>query len=156
MRISLVLAALVAALPAAAQTVYRYVTPDGRVIFSDSPVPGARLERTIAPPAPVSAPPAPAPVESREPAAADKAAPDRFARLRAADAEVNAATQALGTAQAQLASGKEPLPGERTGTVGGGSRLNESYWARQADNEQAVARAQARLDRAVQERNSAR
>jgi hypothetical protein len=155
MRLLLVLAALAAAFPAAAQTVYRYVTPEGRVIFSDTPVPGARLDRTIAPPAPVS-PPAPAPVESREPAAADKAAPDRLARLRAADAEVNAATQALSQAQAQLAGGKEPLPGERTGTAGGGSRLNEAYWARQADNEQAVAKAQARLDRAVQERNSVR
>ena len=49
--------------PAAAQTVYRYVTPDGRTIFSDQPVPGAKLQGTVAPPAPPSGPSGP--VEGR-------------------------------------------------------------------------------------------
>ena len=65
------------------------------------------------------------------------------------------ATQALAQARAQLESGKEPLPGERTGTAGGGSRLNESYFARQQANEEAVAKAQARLDAATAARNRA-
>ena len=68
---------------------------------------------------------------------------------------MEAATQALAQARTQLETGKEPLPGERTGTAGGGSRLNDSYWARQASNEQAVARAQSRLDAAVAARNRA-
>jgi hypothetical protein len=83
------------------------------------------------------------------------AADNRAQRLRAATQEVEAATQALAQARAQLETGKEPLPGERTGTAGGGSRLNDSYWARQAANEQAVAQAQARLDAATAARNQA-
>ena len=50
----------------------------------------------------------------------------------------------------------EPLEGERIGTYAGRARLNDSYWARQDYNQLAVARAQARLDRAVQERNALR
>jgi hypothetical protein len=140
--------------PAAAQTVYRYVTPDGRTIFSDQPVPGAKLQGTVTPPAPPAG--AGAPVESRMPVATDKPPADnRAQRLREATVEVEAATQALAQARARLDTGKEPLPGERTGTAGGGSRLNEAYWARQAANEQAVAQAQARLDAATAARNRA-
>ena len=140
--------------PAAAQTVYRYVTPDGRTIFSDQPVPGAKLQGTVTPPAPPSG--AGAPVERRTPVATDKPPADnRAQRLREATQEVEAATQALAQARAQLAAGKEPLEGERTGTASGGSRLNDAYWARQAANEQAVANAQARLDAATAARNRA-
>ncbi len=90
------------------------------------------------------------------PVATDKPPADnRAQRLREATVEVEAATQALAQARARLDTGKEPLPGERTGTAGGGSRLNEAYWARQAANEQAVAQAQARLDAATAARNRA-
>jgi flagellar hook-basal body complex protein FliE len=142
---------------AAAQTVYRYVTPDGRTIFSDQPVPGAKLQGTVAPPPPPSGSPAPAPapVESRTAAPAEPPGAARQQQLRQATQEVEAAQQALAQARAQLEAGKEPLPGERTGTAGGGSRLNEAYWARQAENEQAVAKAQARLDAATTARNRA-
>lgn len=140
--------------PAAAQTVYRYVTPDGRTVFSDQPVPGAKLQGTVTPPAPPSGPTGP--VEGRTPTATDKPPADnRAQRLREATQEVEAATQALAQARTTLETGKEPLPGERTGTAGGGSRLNDAYWARQTANEQAVARAQSRLDAAVVARNRA-
>jgi hypothetical protein len=155
MRAAAFFVAVLLAAPAAAQTVYRYVTPDGRTIFSDQPVPGAKLQGTVAPPAPPSGAPAPAPVESRPPSPVDQSAEARLQRLRNATAEVEAATQALAQARAQLEAGKEPLPGERTGTAGGGSRLNEDYWARQAANEAAVAKAQSRLDAAVAARNRA-
>jgi len=138
-----------------AQTVYRYLTPDGRTIFSDQPVPGAKLQGTVAPPAPPSGAPAPAPSGAPAAAPAERPGEARTQRLRAATAEVEAATQALAQARAQLNAGKEPLPGERTGTAGGGSRLNDSYWARQAVNEQAVKDAQARLDAAIVARNAA-
>src|SRR5262245_38864900 len=141
----------------AAQTVYRYVTPDGRTIFSDQPVPGAKLQGTVAPPAPPSSQPAPPPRNSdaRPSAPAESPGEARVQRLREATAEVEAATQDLAQARAALDAGKEPLPGERTGTATGGSRLNEAYWARQAANEEAVRRAQARLDAAVAARNAA-
>lgn len=154
MRFALLLAAILLAAPVAAQTVYRYVTPDGRTIFSDRPVPGGQLQGTIAPPPAAAA--QPAPVESRTPAApAARPGDTRVQRLREATAEVEGATQSLAQARAQLEAGKEPLPEERTGTAGGGSRLNESYWARQAANEEAVRKAQARLDAATAARNAA-
>jgi Domain of unknown function (DUF4124) len=140
---------------AAAQTVYRYITPDGRTIFSDQPVPGAKLQGTVAPPAPPSGAPAPAPSGAPAAAPAERTGDARLQRLRDATAEVEAATQALEQARAQLEAGKEPLPGERTGTATGGSRLNEAYWARQAVNEETVRKAQARLDAAVVARNAA-
>jgi len=80
---------------------------------------------------------------------------DRAARLREVDAEVRAATEGLERARAQLQAGIEPLPGERTGTATGGSRLNEAYEARQAENQRAVADAEERLKRAVAARNAA-
>jgi hypothetical protein len=151
----LVLAALLLAAATAAaqaQAIGRYVFPDGRVVYSDQPVPGARLVNEVAPPPPAATPPR----ESK--AAPPPAAPpgaDRAARLRTADAEVRAATESLERARAQLQSGTEPLPGERTGTAGGGSRLNEAYEERQAANRRAVADAEERLQRAVSARNAA-
>jgi len=69
---------------------------------------------------------------------------------------VRAAEAALNAARLRQSAGREPLEGERTGTATGGSRLNETYDARQRENEKAVADAQARLDRAVAARNAVR
>jgi len=206
------LIALTLATPAAAQMAYRYVFPDGRVVYSDRPVPGAQAQSPIAPapppadPAPASAAapaanpePAPAPAPAASPAPASAAAPaeavpgarwppppdaaqpmpvagpatapaperaapapapqpgpDRIAMLAATTDEVRAAERNLAAANASLEAGREPLPGERTGLARGGSRLNESYWNRQRQLESVVADAQARLDRAVAERNAVR
>ena len=38
---------------------------------------------------------------------------------------------AVRKAEAAIANGKEPLPGERIGTASGKSRLNDAYWERQ-------------------------
>jgi hypothetical protein len=149
----LLLAFMVACADAAlAQKIGRYVFPDGRVVYSDQPVPGARLANEVAPPPP-AAPPA------REGKAAKPGEAPGAARLRTlseADAEVRTATEALEQARARLQAGIEPLPGERTGTAKGGSRLNEAYEERQAANQKAVADAEARLQRAVAARNAAR
>jgi len=77
MRLPLVtLVALALATPAAAQMAYRYVFPDGRVVYSDQPVPGAQAQSAIAPPPP-SADPAPAAAAppAADPAPASAAAP---------------------------------------------------------------------------------
>ena len=153
--IGLIVAGLALAATVMAQTVYRYVTPDGRVIYSDTPVPGARRESTLAPPPPASTvPPASAPPEARQ--AREKAADDRATKAAAVEGEVRAAARALEEAKAKLAAGRDALPGERTGTARGGSRLNEEYEARQQALQKAVADAQARLDRAVAAERSAR
>jgi len=163
MRILTILACgtLAFAATASAQNIYRYVFPDGRVVYSDSPVPGAKLQGTVTPPPPPMSPPPGAAERSGPPSSASKAqggaAPDdAIARLAAADRNVQDATRELEEARARLAAGQEPLPGERTGTAGGTSRLNDDYWARQQSLKDAVAAAQANLDRAIAARNAAR
>jgi len=154
-RTVVLLAGLFAA-AAAAQDAYRYVMPDGRVVYSDMPVPGARLDGTIAPPAPAS--PAPAAGFTPSPAqeALLKSADARVRRLNELTAEIQNAERDLAAANAALQAGIEPREGERIGTYAGRARLNDAYWARQDYNQLAVAEAQARLNRAVQERNALR
>ena len=154
-RLLLIVLALAAANAVDAQKIGRYVFPDGRVVYSDQPVPGAKLVNEVAPPPPPSASP-PVSREGKAAAPGADSGPERVRRLEQTDAEVRAATEALERARAQLQAGIEPFPGERTGTAGGGSRLNEAYDARQAANQRAVADAEARLQRAVAARNAAR
>jgi hypothetical protein len=154
-RLFFVVLALAAANAADAQKIGRYVFPDGRVVYSDQPVPGAKLVNELAPPPPPSTS-SPPPRESKAAAPGADPGADRVRRLTETDAEVRAATEALERARAQLQAGIEPFPGERTGTAGGGSRLNEAYDARQAANQRAVADAEERLQRAVAARNAAR
>jgi len=137
-----------AATAANAQSMRKYVTPDGRTVYSDRPIPGARLVDEIAAPPPVD-PKAAAAAQNRarENAAKAKASETKRAETRQAGQPQEDAAAALARAKAQLEKGKEPLPGERTGNVGGGSRLNESYWERQRANEQAVKDAEARLNK---------
>ena len=154
-RLFLVVLALAAANAVDAQTIGRYVFPDGRVVYSDQPVPGAKLVNELAPPPPASPSPPP-PRESKAAAPGADPGAERVRRLNQADQEVRAATEALERARTQLQTGVEPFPGERTGTAGGGSRLNEAYDARQAANQRAVADAEERLQRAVAARNATR
>lgn len=81
---------------------------------------------------------------------------ERSRALEAADAELREARQALEAAQRRQLAGEEPLPGERTGNVGGRSRLNEAYFARQDALKQAVEQAEARLERAQARLNDLR
>jgi Domain of unknown function (DUF4124) len=132
---------------AAAQPVKKYVTPEGKVIYSDQPVPGAREAGEVAPPTPVSPEDKEAARKAAERDASavqelEKGASERRSGPASiADLEAN-----LKLARKQLAEGEEPLPGERTGTAGGGSRLNDRYWARQKANREAVTKAQKELD----------
>lgn len=146
--IVLILLALgVAATPANAQTMQKYVTPDGKTVYSDRPIPGARLVDEIAPPPPVD-PKAAAAAQNRARENSERASESASKRVASPPAgqQSNDAAAALAQAKAQLEKGKEPLPGERTGTAGGGSRLNDAYWERQRANEQAVKNAQARMN----------
>jgi hypothetical protein len=118
------------------------------------PPPDAAQPMPVAATAPAPALEPAAPVAGKEPAA--QPAPDRIAMLATASEDVRAAERYLAAANATLEAGREPLPGERTGLARGGSRLNEKYWERQRQLEASVADAQARLARAVAERNAAR
>jgi hypothetical protein len=144
-----------ASLPGLAETIFKYVTPDGRTFYSDKPVPGARLVEELVPPPPVTPAPSAAPKAPASKAdATAKTAPSHTQKLDAAWREFNDAAAALEEAKRRVEAGREELPGERLGTVrrgvGGQSltRLSDEYWARQRTNEDAVAKAQERLDKA--------
>jgi hypothetical protein len=150
-------AALAAAIGACAgfahaQQVFKYVLPNGQVVYSDKPVPGGRLVDEIAPPPPSAGVPPPRPeVQPAQPTQRDalrERLSDRDREFQRATANLDDARARLAQAERDLVAGKEPLPGERTGNVGGGSRLNEMYWQRQANNEAAVANARAQVQRA--------
>jgi len=141
---------------AAAETVYKYQRPDGTVVYSDSPVQGAKLIGQFElVPAPVSTQPGRGEPPRRP--AATSGGTDRAQALDAADARVKAADQALKDALERQQQAFEPLPGERLGNVGGGtSRLAEAYFARQQAAAAAVDAARAELDEAYRARNQAR
>jgi hypothetical protein len=150
--VALILATGMAA--AAAETVYKYERPDGKVIYSDSPVQGAKLIGQF------ELVPAPASTQSsrgeppRRPA--DATADRRGLALDAADERIKAADQALKDAQERQQQGVEPLAGERLGIVGGRTRLAPDYFARQRGNAADVDAARANLDEAYRLRNEVR
>src|SRR5262252_4257051 len=138
---------------AAAETIYKYERPDGKTVYSDSPVKGAKLVEQLdfpaAPPARRAAAPAPR-------SAVDDVASSRSAVLDQADARIKAAAQALKEAEERQQQGIEPLPGERMGTASGKSRLAPRYFSRQRDNAADVDAARANLDEAYRLRNDVR
>ncbi len=155
-----VLFALAAALavPALAQTpIYKSVQRDGRVVYSDRPVPGAKVQRVDPAQSNFSIVPDPrARTERAAAAAVDQRILERQMALDRADAEVKAATIALESAQTRLAAGEVPMPGEITGNVGGTTRLNDAYQGRVAALQLQLQAAQERLDAAYIARNAAR
>ena len=113
--------------PVAAQTMYKSIMPDGRVVYGDRPEPNAVNVESSKPDTAktgvqLNPPGAERTVQKMEAARASSEAKDNQMR----DAE-----EAVRKAEAAIASGKEPLPGERIGTAGGKSRLNDAYWERQ-------------------------
>jgi hypothetical protein len=142
-----------------AQAVYKYRTPDGRIVYSSEAVPGAKLLGTVREPLPQQ------PVDAkrqerikRERDAVNQSSSQRLNALSAADAEIKAASAALAEARAKQAAGVEPLEGERIGTVRGGGegRPRDIYLDRQKHLQDAVDEAQRRLDQAYEARNAAR
>ena len=138
----LAIAALVS--PALAQTMYKSTMPDGQVIYGDTPAPGAvKVEPTkVAPATKGVTPPSPREIQVLKQLETDRA------RRDAVDSQLRALEKALADAEAALAAGKEPREGERIGTAGGASRLNDAYWLRQKALESAVEQARRDLEAA--------
>ncbi len=132
---------------AGAEAIKKYVTPDGRVIYSDVPIEGATEAGQVAAPPKVD-PRARARAEKNAARGAERAEElvERSQEAIAWREEIRQAEQRLAEAKAELANGKEPLPDERIGTAGGASRLTEAYFQRQAANQRAVEQAQKELD----------
>jgi hypothetical protein len=138
------IAALLALTPVSAQVVYKSTLPDGRVVYGDKPDPAAvKVEESI----PDTSRRGLGGSTPREAEALQQMEKARAAR-ESADARVQAAYRALQEAEAARDGGKEPLPSERIGTAGGGSRLNESYEARQRQLDAAVEKARRDLEAA--------
>jgi hypothetical protein len=148
-----------------ATKVYRQVLPDGRIVYSDKQVKGAKIDETItAEPAtegkswksdtgkPPVVPPRiePTPIDKR-PSIPDSG---KARTLADANADVIKAEMMLEDARKRQQAGAEPLPGERTGTVSGHSRLNEAYWRRQQELADDVAAAEAMLKKVMAEQNA--
>jgi hypothetical protein len=145
---------------AMAQTLYKSTDRDGRVSYADEPAPGAvKVERLQVVPATPDDPVRAAAESERLRQQAEQTRErerQREAALNQAHAEVLAALDALKQAQQRREAGVEPLPGERLGLRGGGSRLAPSYFARQRDLDREVNEAQQSLDKAYARRNEFR
>jgi hypothetical protein len=131
----MLLAAL--ALPTIAQTLYKSTLPDGRVVYGDKPDPSAVKVDESKPDISKRGIGGSTPREAE----ALRAMEQQRARRDAAEDKGRDAQQALKAAEQARAAGKEPLPGERTGTAGGGSRLNDAYYERQRKLDEDVQKA---------------
>jgi hypothetical protein len=153
-----IIAACVCAMPvlALAQTIYKVQMPDGSILFTDTPPPEAKVleERTtkVTPARPPAAKSLQTPLNPPPPGTPA----GTVNKLDTAAAEVTAAERDLTVARRKLELGREPLPGERLGLKGGGTRLSPQYEDRLKALEQDVAAAEARLRRAHDAKNAAR
>ena len=143
---------------AGATTIYRQILPDGRILYTDKPQKEARIERTVPlePPVQAAAPAAvsmPGMQIQRSPAGREAGSPAILRAREEADMALMKAEMLLEEARKRQSAGVEPLPGERTANVGGGSRLNQAYWERQEALAQDVAIAEQAL-REARERYS--
>ena len=141
---------------AAAQTIYKSVMPDGRVVYGSSPAKGASTIESIQPslpPAGESRAPANQPAESN----ADRTANSLNARWNAVEKELRESQTALAVAKANAEAGTAPLPGEMVGNADNGFvRPRPEYLQRQQELADKVKEAQARVDAAFGARNALR
>ncbi len=150
--------ALNVALPARAETIYKSTGQDGEITYAWQPVPGARKSvaldiQTLSP-------------EQRRAAqllrAQDKALSAQVSaelngrenEWRRVDREILSAQGELAQAESALQKGRAPLPGERRGDAGGGSRLTNAYFERLRQAEIRVEHAKQGVDKAYAARNA--
>ena len=158
----LIFAACLAGAPlltSAQSTIYKVQMPDGSVLYSDSvPAGGKVLEEREAKSTPrVNTVPSPAPARSVPGAARPTHSSDPMMRPPPSRGgpppdNIPALERELAVAKRQLELGREPLPGERRGLAGGGSRLTPEYEARIAGMERDIAAIEAKLKSAYEKR----
>src|SRR5574338_127787 len=123
------------AMPVAAADLYKSIMPNGKVVYGEKPEPGARQVEKLPAPPPKTGTTLVTPAEKK---AVDTSVKQRVAGDEEWRRQLDSAYAQLKKAEEAREAGKEPLPGERLGTVGGGSRLTDYYWARQKKLEAAV------------------
>ena len=142
--------------PAAAQTVYKSIMPDGSIVYGNGPVKGAaKVEPiTVQPPVVTETPAAPSPEAARR-VQEDLRTED--ATWAKATQEIRSAEEALTAAKLAQQSGVAPVPGEMIGNAGNSFvRPSEAYFARQQQLADDVKKAQARVDAAIAARSALR
>jgi Domain of unknown function (DUF4124) len=137
-------AALCFALPAGAQTMYKYIDANGKTVYSDHPPPAGTKFDTI------RANTKPTGVDLHPGSAQDAAAmaDERHTKEAARDQRIADAKQQYDAAVAALEAAKEPQEGDRTENKNGTSRLNESYQERVAPLEKKVEEMRQKLEEA--------
>jgi hypothetical protein len=146
MRLALILLFSALCATAQAQTIFRSVMPDGKIVFGDKPAPGAKESKPMAL--------KPSNVAQPGPTSGGGATPRQQA-IEGATGDVSAAQQNLDRARTALETGRDPTPEERIGTKTG-MRTTEAYDQRIKALEQDVAAAQKQLDEAQGKRNEVR
>ena len=138
------LAAALLLQPAVAQTLYKSTLPDGRVVYGDKPAPDAvKVEETR----PDIKKGGIGGITAREKEALKELEKTRLQREGGQD-KMRSAEEALKSAEAARAAGKDPLASERLGTAGGGSRITDAYYERQKKLDADVEQARRELDQA--------
>lgn len=161
-----------APVPRAAPTrIYRQVLPDGRIVYSDENVAGARIDHTItmAPPIegnlwstepgtrPYIAPQTtPTPVQRIDPVRTPAPGKSTIAVPDAVLAEVMRAEMLLEDAKKRQAAGIKPQPGEQRDNSDGGLSYNQAYFSRQQRLARDVDYAREELKKAIAVRDGVR
>ena len=146
------------ALPAAANTIYKQQLPDGRIVYADHRIKGAKLLYKVDMPdaQTPAAPPAARPDVKADASALERRLRERSAALERAQRDIVEAGRALEQAKHELEVGKEPLASEMQSNAMGGTRVLPQYYERLNKLEQSVTQAQARADRAYDALNQLR
>jgi Domain of unknown function (DUF4124) len=144
----LVAAACFGSVGALAQTVFKSTMPDGRIVYGEKPAPGAVRVETLEPLPPKSGIQGLTAEEKARAGQIDRRRTGASAGASPGEHEFDEARRQLQQAEAAREAGKEPLPGERIGIAGGGSRLTEAYHARQKGLDDAVDAARKRVSAA--------
>lgn len=138
---------------AKAEYIYKSVMPDGRVMYGEKPQPGARsVKKSTVSISNTGVKPA----SKTEIDSINRRAQKRSQLLDKTLKNIQTAEGDLRKAETDREAGIEPLPGERLGIVGRGTRLSEAYWRRQQILEERVNTARQLLKKARQGYNEAR
>lgn len=156
----LAMATWVLAPAARADTIYKSIGPDGEVTYASQPAPGARESTTIDIPSMSPEERRAAMLMRRQEKSHSDEVNAQLQTLerewRRIDREIVSAQSELARAESALQKGRTPLPGERRGKAGGGSRLSEAYFERLRRSEARVEAAKQRLDNAYTARKTLR
>ncbi len=136
-----------------AESIYKSVMPDGRVMYGQQPQPGARtVKKSTVDISNTGV----KPISKAEIESIKRRAQERSRVLDETLKSVQTAEADLRVAEIDREAGIEPLPGERLGIVGRGTRLSEAYWRRQQILEEHVEASRQLLKNARQGYNDAR